>query len=240
MNIDTNKYYNYRSNVLGKYIDRDGAYGAQCWDLYFDYCEKMGFRGVNCTSSGYVKDIWLNRKSNGMLTHCIETTQLQPGAIVVFKEVPNVTPYSHIAIFDSDVNGQCGRFLGENQGASNGVCNIVVFPYSAMYDTCFIPKSMILSENTEAVLNYIPSDFKREIGTFYPSCTIKIRRAPSLKGKDTGLYYTSGMHVQYDGYVKREGYCWISWIGADNSRRWMACGELNSKGYNTTPYGVFK
>lgn len=40
MNIDTNKYYNYRSNVLGKYIDRDGAYGAQCWDLYFDYCEK--------------------------------------------------------------------------------------------------------------------------------------------------------------------------------------------------------
>lgn len=50
----------------------------------------------------------------------------------------------------------------------------------------------------------------------------------------------NGMHVQYDGFVKREGYCWISWIGSDNSRRWMACGELNSRGYNTTPYGVFK
>lgn len=72
------------------------------------------------------------------------------------------------------------------------------------------------------------------------NCTIKIRRAPSLKGKDTGLYYTNGMHVQYDGFVKREGYCWISWIGSDNSRRWIACGELNSRGYNTTPYGVFK
>lgn len=57
---------------------------------------------------------------------------------------------------------------------------------------------------------------------------------------DTNKYYTNGMHVQYDGFVKREGYCWISWIGSDNSRRWMACGELNSRGYNTTPYGVFK
>lgn len=240
MNIDTNKYYNYRRSVLGKYIDRDGAYGAQCWDLYFDWCEKNGFKGANCTSSGYVKDIWLNRKTNGMLNNCIEITKLVPGAIVVFKEVPNVTPHSHIAIFDSDVNGQCGRFLGENQGGVNGVCNIVVFPYSAMYETCFIPKSMILSENTETILNYIPGDFHREIGIFYPNCTIKIRRAPSLKGKDTGLYYTNGMHVQYDGFVKREGYCWISWIGSDNSRRWMACGELNARGYNTTPYGVFK
>lgn len=45
-------------------------------------------------------------------------------------------------------------------------------------------------------------------------------------------------------YVDRDGaygsQCWISWIGSDNSRRWMACGELNSRGYNTTPYGVFK
>ena len=34
MNIDTNKYYDYRRQVLGKYIDRDGADGSPCWDLY--------------------------------------------------------------------------------------------------------------------------------------------------------------------------------------------------------------
>lgn len=81
-----------------------------------------------------------------------------------------------------------------------------------MYSTVFIPKAMVLNETTEDILNNIPSDFHREIGTFYPNCTIKIRRAPSLKGKDTGLYYTNGMHVIYDGFVKRESYCWISWI----------------------------
>lgn len=244
MNIDTNKYYNYRQKMMGKTVDHDEAYGCQCWDGYMDYCQYNGFNGANCTTSGYVKDIWENRKTNGMLTHCVETSQLQPGAIVVFKEVPNVTPYSHIAIFDSYVNDSCGRFFGTNQGGKNGAYNITVFPYSAMYDTAFLPKALILpdvEEEKQDVLNYVPSDFHREIGVFYPNCTIRIRCAPSLNGKDTGLYYTNGMHVQYDGFVKREGYCWISWISVSTGeRRWMACGKLNSKGYNTNPYGVFK
>jgi hypothetical protein len=97
------------------------------------------------------------------------------------------------------------------------------------------------TQSTPTVLNSVPSDFIRESATFYPNCTIKIRKAPSLKGVDTGSYYTNGMHVNYDGYVKREGYCWISWISASTGeRRWMACGELNQNGYNTSPYGVFK
>lgn len=240
MNIDTNKYYNYKQRMMGKKVDKDGYYNCQCWDGYMDYCQYNGFKGANCTSSGYVKDIWENRKTNGMLTHCIETTQLQPGAIVVFKVVSGVTPYSHIAIFDSDVNGSHGRFFGTNQHGNNEGFTIITLPYTAAYPTVFIPKNMVLDEKTGNVLNYIPSDFIREKATFYPNCTIKIRKAPSLKGVYTGLYYKQGMRVNYDGYVKREGYCWISWIGSDGTRRWMACGELNAKGYNTKPYGVFK
>ena len=147
-------------------------------------------------------------------------------------------PYSVLCKCD------CGRFFGTNQGGKNGAYNITVFPYSAMYDTAFLPKALILpnvGEEKQDVLNYVPSDFIREKATFYPNCTIKIRKAPSLNGVDTGLYYKQGMYVNYDGYVKREGYCWISWISASTGeRRWMACGELNPKGYNTTPYGVFK
>lgn len=32
MNIDTNKYYNYRQKMMGKRVDNDGYYGYQCWD----------------------------------------------------------------------------------------------------------------------------------------------------------------------------------------------------------------
>ena len=96
------------------------------------------------------------------------------------------------------------------------------------------------STGSATVLNGIPSDFVYEKATFYPACTIKIRRAPSLKGQDTGLTYIKGQHVNYDGYVRREGYVWISWIGGDGTRRWMAAGELNAAGVNVKPYGTFK
>lgn len=96
------------------------------------------------------------------------------------------------------------------------------------------------AQSTPTVLNSIPSDFNRESATFYPSTTLKIRKAPTEKGIDTGLYYSNGMSVQYDGYVKREGFVWISWISASTGeRRWMKAGVLNSKGYNTNPYGRF-
>ena len=93
---------------------------------------------------------------------------------------------------------------------------------------------------TGAVLNSIPSDFVHEKATFYPACTIKIRKAPGLKGQDTGVTYIKGQHVNYDGYVRREGYVWISWTCGDGTRRWMAAGELNSAGVNVKPYGTFK
>lgn len=94
--------------------------------------------------------------------------------------------------------------------------------------------------STPTVLNSTPSDFIRENATFYPNTTLKIRKAPTEKGIDTGLYYSQGMSVQYDGYVKREGLVWISWISASTGeRRWMKAGVLNSKGYNTNPYGRF-
>lgn len=96
------------------------------------------------------------------------------------------------------------------------------------------------TQSVQTVLNGIPSDFVRENATFYPNTTLKIRKAPTEKGIDTGLYYTNGMSVRYDGYVKREGFVWISWISASSGeRRWMKAGVLNSKGYNTTPYGRF-
>lgn len=92
----------------------------------------------------------------------------------------------------------------------------------------------------EPMLNDIPSDFIRENATFYPETTIKIREAPSINGNDTGFVYEKGMSVQYDGFVKREGYVWISWVGSSGNRRWMACGELNDQGVNVNPYGTFR
>lgn len=239
----TFSYKDFKSAVLGQSIDYDKHYGYQCVDLIDHLWECAGYPVVYCSQSGYAKDLWEHRKTNGILKNHTEVSVMQPGDICVFRVVAGVTPLSHVAIFDSDAGNGYGWFLGQNQGAS--YVNVVKLPYSATYDTAFRPKMWekvpTVPAPTVEVLNAIPSDFIREKATFYPNCTIKIREAPSLKGNDTGLVYKEGMSVNYDGYVNREGYCWISWISSTTGgRRWMACGELNSSGVNYKPYGTFK
>lgn len=93
------------------------------------------------------------------------------------------------------------------------------------------------SNNSGSVLNGIPSDFVYERATFICDVDkINIRRAPSLSGELTGDWYEKGMAVGYDGYIKREGYVWISYIGSDNTRRWVAVREIDTQ----RAYGIFK
>ena len=130
----------FRKQVLGKRYDMDGEYGFQCWDGYAYYMKWLGYKYSNCTKSKYVKDIWEQRKTNGMLKYCNEVTVMQPGDIAVFREVKDWTPYSHVAMFVKDLGNGYGLFLGQNQGGVNGAFNEETFPYSATYDTAFRPK----------------------------------------------------------------------------------------------------
>ena len=45
------------------------------------------------------------------------------------------------------------------------------------------------AQSTPTVLNSVPSDFIRESATFYPNTILKIRKAPTESGVDTGLIY---------------------------------------------------
>lgn len=130
----------FRNEVIGKGFDMDGAYGNQCWDGANYYMKKLGYKIPNCTVTGYVRDIWDQRATNGILDSCDEVSLLQEGDIVTFKVDPNWTPYSHIAIFMKDLGNGFGLFLGQNQGGANGVFNEIKLPYSATHDTSFRPK----------------------------------------------------------------------------------------------------
>lgn len=146
MSINNQKYYDFRNQFMNKTVDIDGYYGCQCWDGYAKYCKYLGLPFAHCSSTGYVQDIWTNRKSNGMLNNFIEVNYMQPGDIAVFKKSSS-TPYSHIAIYDSNIDGTYGRFFGTNQGGKKGAFNIITLPYSATFDTAFRPKQFITNSN---------------------------------------------------------------------------------------------
>ena len=147
-------YQDFKNTHLGNGYDIDGWWGWQCWDFYAEYCNWLGVPYANCTDSGYAKDLWTQRHSNGILNYFDEVEVMQPGDVAIFDVTPS-TPYSHVAIFDSDAGNGYGYFLGQNQGSSNtnpnggSASNIIAFPYSATFATAFRPKS----SNTQVITN---------------------------------------------------------------------------------------
>lgn len=206
-------YEQFKNQVLGKCYDIDGYYSAQCWDGTMKYMIDLGYKAIHCTTSGYAKDIWNNRKTNGILNYCNEVTVMQPGDIAVFKEVAGWTPYSHIAIFDHDAGGGYGWFLGQNQGGVNGAFNLCKLPYSATFDTAFRPKcfvnqvqngdyseSKLIDEHAYAILKYDVQK-RRDTPTGMAVETLKTGRKLEYTQKwvGNGHRYISWVEHQSDG-----------------------------------------
>ena len=146
-------FQEFRTATLGRYIDVDGYYGPQCWDEYAKYCQCLGVPYANCTVTGYVRDIWTQRKSNGMTKYFDEIPfdLCKPGDIIVFKP-QGQTPLSHIGICASTNRGGQVLVLGQNQGGT-GAVNEVWLPLTDSYPTVFRikQKQTQLDNNVEPV-----------------------------------------------------------------------------------------
>lgn len=188
--------------------------------------EKLGYPRISCTVSGYAKDIWLYRKTNGILRNSIEVSVYQPGDIVVFKVVPGVTPYSHIAIFDSDIDGKYGWFLGQNQGGVGGAFNLCKFPYSATYDTGFRPKCLVNQQtnttNTAYDVNKLVSE--HALATLTVDSVAIRQNSPNgavIKRVNTGFQF------EYYYKVVANGHRWV--VNKDKTQ-FMAISNSETQG----------
>lgn len=168
------------------------------------------------------------------------------GALMIWKG--GYENYGHVAVCERMIDTNTIGWSESNYGSymfkyvkgnPNGYAGLTFMGY-LHHKNLSKSKEPMIPQSGKEVENGIPSDFISESATFTSTTTINIRRAPSLKGALTGDRYDKGMSFHYDGYVKREGYLWCSYIGKDGSRRWVAVGELNSKGININPYGTFK
>ena len=62
-------YNDFYNEVIGNAYNLDGAYGAQCWDGAAYYERWLGYTVTNCTNTGYARDVWEQRHSNGILNN---------------------------------------------------------------------------------------------------------------------------------------------------------------------------
>ena len=201
-------YNDFYNTHLGRAYDVDGYYGAQCWDGYAEYCRYLGVPWANCTATGYVRDLWEQRHSNGILNYFTEVSLMKPGDVAIFK-VCGVTPSSHVAIFHSDAGGGYGWFFGQNQGGANGAFNLCKLPYSATYDTAFRPKAWSKS-NTTMSSGYSEKQLINEVGVATLTKAVNKRR-----DTPTGIIAETlpvGKKLSYTNKWIGNGHRYISWV----------------------------
>lgn len=117
--ITATDFYN---KTINKAFDVDGAYGAQCWDLFAYFCQCQGYAVINCTSSGYAKDLWNQRSSSGILKNfsVVSVKDMRNGDWIIWGEC-DVAPVSHVAMFVNyaDNSKTSANVLGQNQAGKS-------------------------------------------------------------------------------------------------------------------------
>ncbi|KGR72911.1 GH25 family lysozyme [Streptococcus phocae subsp. salmonis] len=215
-------YQEYKNRSLGNAYDIDHFFGAQCWDGYADYCIFLGVPYANCTNTGYARDLWEQRHANGILNYFDEVNVMEPGDVVIFFVDSNWTPDSHVAIFDSDIDGTFGWFLGQNQGGDGGAYNLVKLPYSATYDTVFRPKqytnnSVVITGNTD--LN--KGDHFIDVSAYQPADVSDICRksgtTKTIIKVSESIAWLSDRHQQQADTSDPVGYYHFARFGGDSN-----------------------
>ena len=135
-------FQDFINRTLGKAIDVDGRYGAQCVDL-FNYFNKLYNNGVyiNCQPSKYARSLAENKANNGILKYYQETAvnNMITGTVVVWGNCA-VAPSSHVGFFVKD-NGN-GTFQCLQQNAPKPYVTLSNMSYNGIIGA-FIPKQLV-------------------------------------------------------------------------------------------------
>lgn len=139
-------YQEFKNKWLGKAIDWDKNYGAQCVDVYRQYCNDIGFKQSPPVVGA--KDIW-----NTYLKTDFDKVENTPtgvppqGCVLIWGTV--VGQYGHVAICDKATTKS---FVSIDQNwpvdNGNGVLHEVTHNYNGLLGW-LIPKSSIINDMTD-------------------------------------------------------------------------------------------
>lgn len=101
-------------NNLGKKVDFDGNYGAQCVDLYRQYCKDVLEIEQTPPVEG-AKDIW--EKHGTVLKQSLDS--FAPGDVLIYDKT-ETNPYGHVAILVSLLDSDTFIVFEQNGFSQDG------------------------------------------------------------------------------------------------------------------------
>lgn len=197
-------YYEFRDANMGKYLDWDGQYGPQCWDLAQCYVtECLELPATILSGCGVAKNLMYPDKIYAILEYFDEvpTNAMEPGDLCVWDFGGDSA--GHVAIFDS-WQGMC-YYFSQNPGPSH----LEVIDGGTM--KAFRKKQ---PPQPQPITPTVPRDeYKDQIEVIVPE--LNVRTSPSLEGNKIG-YAPMGIYNYYE-VLDNDGYTWykiadLEWI----------------------------
>lgn len=105
--MKTHEFFN---KYCGRKIDFDGAFGAQCVDLFRQYCKDVMNIPERMEGVEGAKDLWLNYDKMPIEKKYLKKEQADYGDVVVFDRTAT-NPYGHVAIFVGFTNSAKSEML---------------------------------------------------------------------------------------------------------------------------------
>ena len=213
-------YQEFRNQKNGLYIDKDGQYGAQCWDLAQAYVtECLGLPSWVLSGCGVAKNLLVQPKRSDLETYFYEVSiyEMIPGDLCIWDN----SGAGHIAIYDHwDEAGCCNYFFSQNPGPSvvqrcEGIGTLHAFR---------LRKKEEPTPKPEITPNVERDEYKNQIEVKVEK--LRVRTTPSLNGEILGTA-KEGFYNYYE-IVDAEGYNWYRI--ADN--QWVA---YNEEWFNVYP-----
>lgn len=215
---------NWAKDQIYKWIDMDGAYGAQCVDLIMAYVKNF----ANFRVSGNAIDYLTNTLPNGWRRYRKGEAAISPGDIAIWHW-GSWDKYGHVGIV-IDVRSNIITSVEQNVDGTperGGAAKIMA--RDDTYLVGFIRPPYDNGENWTRI---------PEQGRFIVEVTeINVRTKPSIFSQKVDSY-TTGEKVFYDSYVINEGLIWISYISYKGERHYIATGACKN-GKRISNWGRF-
>lgn len=204
-------YQEFRDKYNGQWLDWDGQYGAQCWDLAQIYVtECLGVPSWVLSGCGVAKKLLYQPKRSDLDAYFdeVDVHQMDAGDVCIWDGV-NDNDAGHIAVFDSWDGYNCWYFSQNPNPSQVMQCNLRGTMHAFRLRKAEPPKPA-----PEVTPNVERDEYKDQIQVKVPK--LRVRTTPSTNGEIIG-FATEGLYDYYE-IVDAEGYNWYRI--ADN--QWVA------------------
>lgn len=221
--------------------DADGAYGTQCVDLPNSISINFFGRAL----WGNAIDL-LNSAAEQGYEVVYDAVGVNPRAGAVFvQETTYIAghPYGHTGLVIEDSDGYTMRTIEQN---IDGNADSLYVGGPARYNTrnfdgivgwFYFPLDNADYQPVQAT-NTGDGRITEENGTFTVEVSaLNVRDKAGLDGAIVAVY-GAGETINYDGYCDKDGYIWVTYIGASGNRRYVAVGQ-SENGQRVTDFGSF-